>query len=544
MTAAELRPVAAAELRPVTAAELRPARGWAPTAEGDVDLRVGMARRLRSWAVVHARSLVTLAVLLPGIAVLHAWNMYRSPAINITDDEGTYVSQAWAVGAWHELAHYTYWYDHPPLGWIQIAGYAWTTGAWSRAPYSVAAGREFMLVLDVAACALLYVLARRLSLHRWAAALAVLLFAASPLSLHFHRMVWLDNIAVVWILAALALAASPRRSLVSAVGSAGCLAVAVLSKETTVVLAPCVGYLLWQHSDVLTRRYRMAAFATTAGALTFFYPLYAMLKDELLEGPGHVSLIWAVRWQLGLRDPNGSIFSPGSGAAGYFHSWLDLDPWLLAAGVVLAVPALAVRRLRPPAVALLLELVLMLRPGYLPEPYVIAMLPFAALVIAGLADQLVRLGSSVRMARLGRALAAVVVMAAAVALAPVWVRADGAQLREGSPVESAQAVAWVREHVAGDQRIVVDDNVWLDLVRSGYDPERPYSSIIWVYKIGADPSVRLPSGTNAVDYFVYAMDPIYAARDVPQIVAPYRHSKIVATFGSGDNRITVRKVVH
>jgi hypothetical protein len=65
-----------------------------------------------------------------------------------------------------------------------------------------------------------------------------------------------------------------------------------------------------------------------------------------------------------------------------------------------------------------------------------------------------------------------------------------------------------------------------------------------VYKIGADPSVRLPSGTNAVDYFVYAMDPIYAARDVPQIVAPYRHSKIVATFGSGDNRITVRKVVH
>jgi len=55
--------------------------------------------------------------------------------------------------------------------------------------------------------------------------------------------------------------------------------------------------------------------------------------------------------------------------------------------------------------------------------------------------------------------------------------------------------------------------------------------------------VKLPPGLRAVDYFVYAMDPMYAALDAPQIVPPYQHSRIVATFGSGDNRITVRKVV-
>jgi 4-amino-4-deoxy-L-arabinose transferase-like glycosyltransferase len=190
---------------------------------------------------------------------------------------------------WHQLSHYTYWYDHPPLGWIQIAGYAWLTGAWSRAPYAVAVGREFMLVVDVLACALLFLLARRLSFRRWAAAAAVVLFAAAPVALHFHRMVFLDNIEMMWIIAALALAASGRRSLGSAAGSAICLSVAVLTKETAAILAPFVLYMLWQHSDVRTRRYRIAAFATLAGALTLFYPMYALLKNELFEGPGRAA---------------------------------------------------------------------------------------------------------------------------------------------------------------------------------------------------------------------------------------------------------------
>ena len=48
------------------------------------------------------------------------------------DDEGTYTAQAYAVSAFGQLAHYTYSYDHPPLGWIQIAGYAQLTGAFAR----------------------------------------------------------------------------------------------------------------------------------------------------------------------------------------------------------------------------------------------------------------------------------------------------------------------------------------------------------------------------------------------------------------------------
>ncbi len=53
------------------------------------------------------------------MAVVNAIGLYTGPIR--FDDEGTYVSQALAVldGS---LAPYTYWYDHPPLGWILLSG--------------------------------------------------------------------------------------------------------------------------------------------------------------------------------------------------------------------------------------------------------------------------------------------------------------------------------------------------------------------------------------------------------------------------------------
>ena len=44
--------------------------------------------------------------------------------------------------------------------------------------------------------------------------------------------------------------------------------------------------------------------------------------------------------------------------------WLRLDPWLLGAGGLLAPVALLVRRVRPAAVALLVSVAVLARPGY------------------------------------------------------------------------------------------------------------------------------------------------------------------------------------
>jgi hypothetical protein len=53
---------------------------------------------------------------------------------------------------------------------------------------------------------------------------------------------------------------------------------------------------------------------------------------------------------------------------------------------VLIPAGLAIRRLRPVTAAFATLAAMVVRPGYLPVPLVIAMLPFASLLVAGVAD--------------------------------------------------------------------------------------------------------------------------------------------------------------
>jgi len=91
---------------------------------------------------------------------------------------------------------------------------------------------------------LLHSVARRLGFSRSAALVATALFSFSPLAIALHRQVFLDNVAVTWILAAFFLALSPGRHLwiqgMAGVAAAG----AVLSKETVILTVPAVAYAL------------------------------------------------------------------------------------------------------------------------------------------------------------------------------------------------------------------------------------------------------------------------------------------------------------
>ncbi|MGH8464569.1 MAG: hypothetical protein ACRESP_05640, partial [Pseudomonas sp.] len=145
--------------------------------------------------LAHRADFTIVGVLMLLAAVTRIYNLENYPGWYV--DEGVYVSQAWAVLHLGELAPYTYWYDHPPGGWLQLSGWFALTGALIRhGAQSVLAGREFMVVMAMAVAALLYVLARRLGLRRGFAILASLLWILSPLAISFSRLVLLDNIAV------------------------------------------------------------------------------------------------------------------------------------------------------------------------------------------------------------------------------------------------------------------------------------------------------------------------------------------------------------
>jgi hypothetical protein len=492
--------------------------------------------RLRAWLGSHRKSLLLLAVLLLVVGLANAWNLHGWPA-RVNDDEATYVDQAWAMVAHGHIAHYTYWYDHPFLGWALIAGYAWLTDGFNRVPSAVMVGREVMLVSTLVSCALVYLIGRRLGFHRTTAAVALLVFGLSPVAIFYHRMVFLDNLAVMWTLGALAFAASPRRGVAAAFGSACCFAAAVLTKETAVIVLPAVVWMLAQHTERSTRSWNVAVFGTGFVSIVLAYPLYALLKNELLPGPGHVSMGWALWWQLFGRSGSGSLLDPNSGTASLARSWLDIDPWLLLAGGLTLPVGLAVRRLRPFAIALLIQILMMMRGGYLPFAYVIGLLPYCALLIGGTAD-LLRRPLAYRF-KLLRYAGLVPLTAAALAFAilavPVWARTLYRQSTVDGSAPSRAATAWVFEHVSRQAVVVTDDYIWMDLTLHGY------AKPVWLWKLDTDPEVMrtlLPRGYASIDYVVLADQATRTLDTLPSLKKAVARSHVVARFGE----VVIRKV--
>jgi 4-amino-4-deoxy-L-arabinose transferase-like glycosyltransferase len=518
-----------------------PATGLAPRlnralASAGRGARWHAAGRPRAWARMHRASLTALGLALVLVGLATAWNLQGWPG-RVDDDEGTYVAQAWAMISQHHLASYTYWYDHPPLGWAQIAGYIWLTDGFARYPSAVMAGREFMLVITLASSVLLFVLARRLEFRRTTAAVAVVLFGLSPLAVYYHRMVSLDNIGVLWLLAAMVAATSRRRNLAAAFWAGVFSAVAVLSKETIGLLLPVVFWIIWQQAQRHTRKWHLAIYGTTFLLLTAFYPLYAALRGELLPGSGHVSLIWALWWQLFERTGSGFIF--GAGGAGTAHGlltlWLGTDRWLIGAGVALVPAGLLIRRLRPLALALLIQVAMAMTGGYLPFFYVTAMIPFAALLIGGIADTLWERASSPRVENACRLLVVAAAIAALVLVVPQWSSTLVRQASQNGAAASLTATAWVEQHVPRNDVVVVDDYLWPDLKRAGLNP-------LWDQKAASDTESQgeLPDGWRSIDYIVLTSQVAGTLGSMPLLQQAFDHSVPVAGFPGG---IVVRRVV-
>ncbi|MEV1078946.1 phospholipid carrier-dependent glycosyltransferase [Streptomyces sp. NPDC050211] len=509
-------------------------------------------KRLRS----SRPDLLLCGVLLVAILVVQGWNIAAYPTLS--DDEGTYLAQAWAVQQGEGLAHYTYWYDHPPLGWIQMALLTWIPAALSPESMTVGSMRVMMLVISGISAVLLYVLGRRLSLPRWAAGLGMVLFGLSPLSVVLQREIFLDNLAVMWTLLAFCLAASPGRHLWHHFGAGMAAATAVLTKETMLVILPALFITMWRHSHRDTRKFALTGAVTACALIGFAYPLFALLKGELLPGSGHVSLWDGIKYQM-TRPGSGFILDRGTGSYGVLQSWLYYDRVLPLGGLAGALLLLATwrwsvtaRALAGPALTVAILALLALRPnGYLPAMYVIQALPFLALVLAGGTASVAhavlrrwRLPDEQRYLTRGRyTLAVVLALAAGAYVVPRWYEGDRTAVTADANAPYRAASKWLGSEVADPEktRVLVDDALWLDLVHSGYEPGL---GVIWFYKADLDPAVTktMPRGWRDLDYVVASPTVRRDAVDLPNVKAAIEHSTPVAVFGTGEDRIEIRQI--
>ena len=505
---------------------------------------------MRGW-LTDPRPALGLVLVILGLA--HGVNLGGWPMFN-SDDEGTYYAQAWAVLHEGALAHYTYWYDHPPLGWLQMSLFigplSWVTGSLP----AVVGGRIIMVGYTLVSAVLLYKLARNLRLHPYAAVATPLLWGLCPLTVYEARQVFLDNMALPWLLAAFVLATDSRRRLHMHLLSGLAFAAAVLTKETAIFAGPALLIALWQNAYRPTRRFSVLGWLTLSGISVFAYPLYALIKNELLPGPGHVSLADAITWQLGARTGSGFVLDPHSVANQVLYSWFAQDRVLLLAGLGSALACLLLRRVRPVGVVVLTYTAVALRPqGYLPLMFVIVVLPFAALALVGVLDVIAKAVArrrSVPVRAVGLSALGAAALVGVVLVAPSW----RSHLEYGLSTDAngpyVEAMHYVERSLPRDSVVLTDDIAWNDLVRAGWSADG-FSGAVWYYKLDRDPAAAkvLPRGWRDVDYVLVGRPMgLLAGTEAlnrqtdPQVMTAYENSEVVAKWGPPEWQVELRKV--
>lgn len=503
------------------------------------------AHRIASWLLLHRTSLLVFGPLLIVASVIHMWNFTGTPGA-FNDDEGTYVSQAWAVLHGGTLAHYTYWYDHPPFGWIQIAGWAALTNAFNRYGTGILVGRELVGVYAILTAVLLYALCRKLGVRRTFSAIGAILFLVSPISLFYGRMSFLDDLALPWVVAAMLFAQYARKSFAAVILSGLMLTGAALTKETTAVFIPVVLFMIVQQSPRSMRVRNLVFASATSIVSASFFVLMAVLKGELLPGPGHVSMVHTIIWQLVSRKASGSIFSPFS----IFSSWIAIDYYLLAAGLLMMIPVVFRKRYWPLVLAAIIHIALLLRGGYLPAPFVVVLLPLSALLIAcGLEVLWSKLDKPKVLTFFTRGLAVLFAVSFIVLAVPSWYRSTVTNFSDESISSEVKAVNWITENVpvSAHKQIVSDDNVWVDLINRGY----PKTMDIWYYKLDVDPAVmpRLyrqagskEEAWRAIDYIVVPPISNNTVAGEPTFNKALKHSTLVVEFINKSGTYRIYKV--
>jgi 4-amino-4-deoxy-L-arabinose transferase-like glycosyltransferase len=488
-----------------------------------------------------SRNLAILGVVVV-TAVTHGFNMLGYPYLEA--DEGTYFSQAWSVLHEWSLSPYTYFYDHAPLGWIQMALWQLVTGD-ARLGTALDSGRVFMLVLQVCSSVLVYLVGRRLAGRHWIALLAVAAFVLSTYGIHYHRRVLLDNVVTFWLLLSLWLLVRHgglRQIWLSAVA----IGIAVLSKEIALAFVLPFAVLVLRLAPRESRGFAVVGWTAITASVISVYPLMALLKGEFfpagspLGGNGpHVSLVCSLGWQSS-RSADGGILDGSSQFWTAASGWAHSEPLLVFGGTACALLAITAFR-RHIVLSMLGWMVVAFwlfvgRGGVVLDFYLVPALPLLALTLALVVEQAV-----VDLRRVARPLATLAAAAAFVACLGMAALAYGRSSEDlwtARPVEGQhEAVDWIQRHLPPGSRMLIDMSMWMDLhVPSSGRPR--FANAHYYWRVGQDPQLRrvaFRDSWRTADYVIATPQLISDTKlqRFPIVAEALQNSTTIKRFDSG-----------
>jgi len=523
-------------------------------------LTIKLSTPKRRYGSILRWEVLLIAAILLIAALAHGINMFHYPYYE--DDEGTYMSQAWAVVHLGRLAYYTYWYDHAPAGWIQIAAWTIVSEGFHTFGTAIESGRVLMLIMQLGSTLMLYCIARRISRSITVAVLASLLFALSPFGIYFHRRVLLDNITTFWMLLSILLLVSHRLSLRRIWLSALALGISILSKELTIFLVPVLAYLVFYRSDRSHRWFATIGWIALVSSIVSLYVLMAILKGELLPTgtllggtAPHVSLLGTLQFQAS-RGKDGGLLDLHSGFWRQARFWAQDDPLLVVGGSLCAIFSVFVmktqRLMGIMGLATLSLYAFLGRGGEIIGFYLVPLLPLLALnvgltlgfAIKGLRSLLAGL-PGITMARVVELVTVglcVLSLFAAYTSPDLGFDHNAFILWNGSQADAQnQATQWIEKNLSRSSRMIIDESMWTDLYDHGY------TSAHYYWKVQDDPAIRdkvFHDNWRTVDFVVTTIQMLTDAQsqNMTLVEETIAHSTPIARFDTGGWPVEIRKV--
>jgi len=477
---------------------------------------------------------VLLCVLVALVA--HGFNMFNYPAFTFNGDEGIYTGQALAVLREGQLSPYTYWYDHAPGGWILLAAWMAISGGPHTFGSVIDSGRVLMLLLHLAMIPRLYRLVRHFGGGPAPAALATLLFSLSPLAVFYQRPLMLDTLMLFWLLISLDLLIDGWGRLSRVALSGACFGLALVTKETAIFLLPAMLFIAVSERRRHHGRFGVGGWLLPMLIVTSWYPLYAVMKGELLpialsaqlfgNTQPHAALIETLLWQI--QRGGGGMFNPDNQFWQFVYSdWLVRDRLLLVGGVAATLlnllRGLRDRKLLATGLLGALPLYYLARGGLVFNFYILFAIPFFCLNMAMLVAPLfARLPT-----RAGTALAILLVVGV---IANYWSNEQAHLLYVSHTGEAGhRAIAWIRGNLPPQSMIIADDAFWPDLrVPDEGAPAFPNVHSHW--KVGADPAVAddlFHDDWHTVDYLIMTpgLEKNFEGVRYPIALEAWRHAR-------------------
>ena len=478
-------------------------------------------------------TVILFVVALTGAGFLHGYNSFYYPYFE--SDEGTYMSQAYAVKEYGELSLYTYWYDHPPFGWITIA--AWIEllqGDWNFFGNSLNTGRVLMFLLHLTQVSLIFFIVQRVTRSPYLAFLAIALYTVPPLATYFQRRILLDNLMTTWILLSVAILFIQQVRLRHVAMSGAFFGLALVTKITSVMFAPAILYLLATAKWSIHRGFRIASWMMVSGAIFSLWFLYAAINTELFPSPtgDRVSLFGSILYQAS-RGTDVPFWHPDSSFVDNIINWMILDEtyvFIVGIGLIVAfLLAVFSRKYRFFGLASVLYFLFLIRGGVVIGFYILPLLPFIVMsLVFGLERVLSWLSKRWKKVPVSGLVLVAILAGYAYHYQPQVMK----YLTVDETSNQVEALRWVKRELPEDSRIIVDIYGLTELLDPGFENERSFTNAEWYFKVSMDPAIRFDKYQNDwrnFDYVLVSHEMIYQSslHQLPVVYDAIRNSEPV-----------------